>query len=146
MDLFGPAGCPRLGQEKIAALEAFGEELIAYAVAQPRHPLALRALADYLEHHIRSEITPDLEIDYDAPAPVGVNKYLLVIGYFALDRVVTGYRHIAIGARSGYTLQDGARCILIGDDTDVPTPDAIGFVNIDNRLMFWRDTGELAHV
>jgi hypothetical protein len=38
----------------------------------------------------------------------------------------------------------GSRCILLGDNTQTPSPDSDGFVNIDNRLCFWRDTGEIA--
>ena|ERR1700728_2851117 len=163
MDLFGPNGCDRIPFSKTEAIQEFIESQIAYALTQPRHPTALKALADELEDKIRLEITPDLAAkiaaeypetsdpiagwicDYNGrPAPLVTMGYLLAIGLNALNHVTHGKRTIGIGRNAGYYFRAGSRCILLGDNTLTPTPDCDGFVNIDNRLCFWRDTGEIA--
>jgi hypothetical protein len=50
---------------------------------------------------------------------------------------------IAIGRCSGFHLHAESRDILIGDYTDAPR-ERDGFVNIKNKLCFWRDSGERA--
>ena len=47
----------------------------------------------------------------------------------------------AIGRCAGASLENASRAFLIGDYTAAPSG-SDGFVNIANRLCFWRDTGE----
>lgn len=144
MDLFGPNGCEGLRSYQANALTAIANELIGYALAQPRHPAALHTLADELQHRAR-EAMRDIfghNIDYDEDRPERL--YAIAVGSYALNELTLGRHDIAIGRNSGRTMRLGSRCILLGDNTLTPTPDSDGFVNIDNRLCFWRDTGEIA--
>lgn len=50
--------------------------------------------------------------------------------------------NIAIGQRAGMTITTGGCNILIGHNTQLPTPDTMDFVNIGNILCFDRVTGE----
>lgn len=66
----------------------------------------------------------------------------VAIGWHALEMITTGYRIYAFGRWSGASAIGASRSILLGDCTALPDPNAAGFVNIDNRLCFWRDTAE----
>lgn len=55
---------------------------------------------------------------------------------------MTGAEHmITIGRCAGASVQNARRAILIGDYTSAPEG-SNGFVNIANKLCFWRYTGE----
>jgi hypothetical protein len=58
------------------------------------------------------------------------------------SKVVSGGCTVIVGKCAGMTQTSGGRNILLGDYTALPKPDTSGFVNIANRLCFWRDTGE----
>jgi hypothetical protein len=49
---------------------------------------------------------------------------------------------IVIGMCAGWHVTTGKRNILIGDYTATPTPGTNDFINIANKLCFWRTTGE----
>jgi hypothetical protein len=62
---------------------------------------------------------------------------------------MTGQHNIVLGAGAGNILEDGKDNILVGVCTAAPTPHSAaptphssGFVNIANKLCFWRTTGE----
>ena len=48
---------------------------------------------------------------------------------------------VFLGYRAGWT-NLGSRNILVGKCTATPTPDTSNFVNIANKLCFWRTSGE----
>lgn len=54
---------------------------------------------------------------------------------------LTGTWNVAVGLCSGSSLTGQSRSLLLGDRTAAP-PKGDGFVNIANKLCFWRDTGE----
>lgn len=64
------------------------------------------------------------------------------VGIDACLRLSTGKGDTVIGACAGKSLLDGSWNVLVGDHTATPTPHTSNFVNIGNRLCFWRDTGE----
>ena len=70
----------------------------------------------------------------------------IYIGLGAAAGANGGARNVVVGANAGRRLRTGSDNILIGAYTEVPAPDTCNFVNIGNRLCFWRDTGELAPV
>lgn len=65
---------------------------------------------------------------------------IIAIGYGALMNATTMNNTIAIGRCSGATLTSESRDLLIGDFTTAPRGKD-GFVNLENKLCFWRDTG-----
>lgn len=50
---------------------------------------------------------------------------------------------VAIGRNAMADLTRGAWNFCLGDDTQLPSPVCDGFVNLGNRLCFWRETGEV---
>lgn len=64
------------------------------------------------------------------------------IGLHACENLTTGKRNMVAGACAGTSLRTASDDILIGAYTAAPTPDTSGFVNIGNKLCFWRDSGQ----
>jgi hypothetical protein len=73
-------------------------------------------------------------------APAITGSCDIAIGLGALQNATTMDDTIATGRCSGASLQTESRDLLIGDYTSAPR-DKSGFVNIANKLCFWRDTG-----
>lgn len=63
------------------------------------------------------------------------------VGIDACAFLTTGKGDTVVGACAGRSLLDGSWNVLVGDHTATPTPHTSNFVNIGNRLCFWRDTG-----
>src|ERR1700727_3037043 len=120
MDLFGPNGCPGLERTKAAAIEEFADGLITCALATPRHPRALMALALEIDHRTRRGIEDimgwRIDFDLDATPPPGSGSCCIAIGDHALGEVLYGNFTIAIGNHAGFR-SAGSRCILLGDNT-----------------------------
>lgn len=68
------------------------------------------------------------------------NACLVAIGLGALKSATLMYGTIAVGTCSGASLTTESMDILVGDHTSAPVGKD-GFVNIGNKLCFWRDTG-----
>lgn len=104
--------------------------------AQPRSsPEELKTLADSVRPALAeagSQYAPALG-DYELSVGVGLN---------ALGKYQHGHRTTAIGACSGASLLSGDDDVLVGAYTAAPTPTTSGFVNIANKLCFWRETGK----
>ena len=85
----------------------------------------------------------------DHPDPCGegskpsvhVSSCVIAIGMGALKYATTMNHTIAVGRCAGASLTTESRDLLIGDYTAAPRGQD-GFVNIANKLCFWRDSGE----
>lgn len=73
------------------------------------------------------------------PAPFACN---VGVGIDAMLNLTTGQRNVFLGAYAGKSVEDGSDDVLVGACTATPTPRTSGFVNIANKLCFWRESGE----
>jgi hypothetical protein len=87
---------------------------------------------------------------YESHAPKGVSPSyiptmtcIVAVGEGALQNATTMDDTIAIGHCSGASLTSESGDMLIGDYTSAPKGKD-GFVNIGNKLCFWRDNGDTA--
>lgn len=77
-----------------------------------------------------------------APIPLMSENVLIGLGAGLVLKI--GNRNVIVGACSGISLEEGSSNLLVGDHTATPTPFTSGFVNLGNKLCFWRETGAQA--
>lgn len=82
---------------------------------------------------------PPVQTDGDA-YPLLSGSCVIAIGLGALQDATDMDDTIAVGTYAGASLRTESRDLLIGDCTAAPRGKD-GFVNIANKLCFWRDTG-----
>jgi hypothetical protein len=58
--------------------------------------------------------------------------------------VFSGHWDVTVGTCAGHYLSGGSYNILLGDFTRAPKPDSSYFVNMGNKVCWWRDTGKRA--
>ena len=91
-----------------------------------------------------------LHLKMNAPFPCVSHHFTAIFGecriafgYGALINITTGNNDMAYGHCSGASLMEESDDLLIGDYTAAPLHKN-GFVNIENKLCFWRETGKRA--
>jgi hypothetical protein len=110
-------------------------------------PDELKAAAESIDSTVRHTLVETLGAIDKCPAKPGASDTtpfcIVAVGEGALPNATTMSNTIAVGRCVGTSLTTESYDILIGDNTTAPLH-RDGFVNIGNRLCFWRDTGERA--
>ena len=65
-----------------------------------------------------------------------------ILGHMVM--AIQQHYNVIIGIHAGEYLTIGNDNLLLGSCTSTPTPETSHFVNIANKLCFWRNTGEKA--
>ena len=117
---------------------AIGALLASYAHAggQPASETTAAELQS-IAGDVRPAIIASMDTFYGPITP----EMAVCVGWRACENVTTGKRITVVGACAGRAITVESDVILVGDHTDIPKG-ASGFVNIGNRLCFWRTTGE----
>ena len=109
--------------------------------------LALVDTTRGLDEALRQQL---LHLKMNAPFPCVSHHFTAIFGecriafgYGALINITTGNNDMAYGHCSGASLMEESNDLLIGDYTAAPLHKN-GFVNIENKLCFWRETGKRA--
>lgn len=105
----------------IALSLLFAAPAFAQSPEQQAYAATFKALEDLLPHAAYSCRTVG---QWSQPGTCNI-----AIGLHSGDELLEG---------DGLTASDAAGNILIGNDTHLPTPDAVGFVNIANIICGWR--------
>jgi hypothetical protein len=103
------------------------------ALAQP--PTELIATADSVRPSLIEAMKPYMD-------KTPTIEQSVCVGIDACRDLTLGKGNTVAGAYSGRHLQDGDWNVLVGACTATPTPSTSNFVNIANKLCFWRDTGQ----
>jgi hypothetical protein len=105
----------------------------------------LMALAPQIESAVKDNLFPSIgHLDPCAPGATmfdATNACNVAVGIGAMEFATTLAHSIFIGRCSGHSVTTGSHDLLIGDYTSMPDG-AVGFVNIANKLCFWRDSGD----
>lgn len=111
------------------------------AMARPPNDTDLRSLPETIWHETDAafkSVNPNNTLCKDGPFTCNVGIGIDVM----TNPLFNGKRDLFLGAKSGLHVTDGSDDVLVGTCTNTPTPHTSGFVNIANRLCFWRDSGE----
>lgn len=120
---------------------------------------AVRIRLDMTLGDVARQITPDIDLsgyEHEASVLVGsVLHHTMQMPYDftvmldvqdsrSYDECPGGMSYcVAIGLGAMGDVAAGAWNFCLGDDTQLPSPNCNGFVNLGNRLCFWRETGEI---
>lgn len=116
---------------------AIGGAVFAHSLDAPHivKPAEFRVLAETIQDAIK--ITA-----YSVRHQAEINGETRPVLASTLPVIAMGSENVLIGNCSGYlSLTTQSRALLLGNRTAAP-PKGNGFVNIANKLCFWRDTGE----
>lgn len=101
-----------------------------------------KSLVPVIEHEFRASVFEGLQKLDPCPkdGPYTPQSCTTAVGLGALWLATNITHVIAIGRCSGASLHEARNTLLVGDYTSAPEG-SDGFVNIANKLCFWRDTG-----
>jgi hypothetical protein len=129
--------------------EAYGKALsnAMPVVLDKIKPELLREAVPIIETSIKDNLFKNLNLQNPCPPEAKRTSDAtyptcnIAVGINAMTNATAVTYSTFIGTCAGYSVHSGRNILLIGDYTSAPDG-ANGFVNIGNKLCFWRESGE----